>query len=226
MCTKKITRPQAVLFDLDGTLLDTARDLGETLNKILIQYKLPTKSFDEYRPIASHGALGLLQLGFGSQLQSHDLPHLRQLFLDTYETHIAQYTCSFNGIEACLIQLKKLSIPWAIVTNKPAHLTDKLLPHFSVMADSQINISGDTLIVKKPNPEPLLHACKAMNVKPENCWYVGDAHRDIEAGNRANMLSIVANWGYTQDDIPVSEWQADVILENPDQLTQLLTEHT
>lgn len=222
MCTKNLVLPKAILFDLDGTLLDTAKDLGETLNYILKQHSQPTVDYQDYRPVASHGALGLLKLGFGDKLNHLDKAALRETFLNYYEQNIAVKTDLFDGMEACLELLNKLGIKWGIVTNKPQFLTDKLLPFYNIMSSSQINISGDTLAVKKPDPEPLYVACKHMTLSPEECWYIGDAQRDIEAGNRAGMYTVIANWGYTQDSLPINEWAADLIIETPADLSSLV----
>ncbi|KMT66520.1 HAD family hydrolase [Catenovulum maritimum] len=222
MCTKNLVLPKAILFDLDGTLLDTAKDLGETLNYILKQHSKPTVDYQDYRPVASHGALGLLKLGFGDELNRLDKAALRETFLNYYEQNIAVKTDLFDGMEACLELLNKLGIKWGIVTNKPQFLTDKLLPFYNIMSSSQINISGDTLAVKKPDPEPLYVACKHMTLSPEECWYIGDAQRDIEAGNRAGMYTVIANWGYTQDSLPINEWAADLIIETPADLSSLV----
>lgn len=227
MCAKKLSKPAAVLFDLDGTLLDTAQDLGESLNHVLTELKRPVKTFEEYRPVASHGALGLLKLGLGVDFEQFDQPAvqvLRDKLLAEYETNISRYTQLFDGIEACINELNRQNIPWGIVTNKPEFLTDKLITFHPALYTSKINISGDSLPVKKPDPTPLLHACEKMKVNPNLCWYVGDAQRDIEAGNRANMISMVANWGYTQDPMPVEQWQANYILEDASALTQLLAQ--
>ncbi|MCU4674485.1 HAD-IA family hydrolase [Catenovulum sp. 2E275] len=222
MCAKNLTKPAGVLFDLDGTLLDTAQDLGEALNHVLNGLNLPLKTYQEYQPVASHGAMGLLKLGLAEQFEQFEIEPLRLQLLEYYQINISRYTQLFNGIKTCLNTLDNAHIPWAIVTNKPAFLTDSLVTFYPELTSSKINVSGDTLPMRKPNPEPLLFACEKMQINPDNAWYVGDAKRDIEAGNRANMLSIVANWGYTQDVIPVNQWQADLILEQPDELTELL----
>ncbi len=222
MCSKTITKPEAVLFDLDGTVLDTAKDLGEALNHVLESLNMAPKSYDEYRPVASHGALGLLKLGLAEKFNDFEIEPLRLKLLDYYMDNISRHTCLFEGMDDCISQLDSLNIPWAIVTNKPAFLTDKLVTYHPQLASSKINVSGDTLPLRKPNPEPLWHACEYMQVNSELCWYVGDAQRDIEAGNRAGMRSIVANWGYTQDKTPVEQWQADHIVQSANDLKQMI----
>ncbi|WP_143872562.1 HAD family hydrolase [Catenovulum sediminis] len=215
MCTKTVTKPKAILFDLDGTLLDTAKDLGETLNLILKKLDLPAVSYDDYRPVASHGAMGLLKLGLGDNIKAYDIEVLRKEFLSTYQANINLHTRFFDGMRECLKQLQQDQLRWGVVTNKPEFLTTQLLAHYPEFSLSGANISGDTLPVRKPDPAPLTHACKLMDIDAKDCWYIGDAQRDIEAGNRAGMTTLVANWGYTYDPIPVSEWQADYIIEHP-----------
>ncbi|EWH08890.1 phosphoglycolate phosphatase [Catenovulum agarivorans DS-2] len=218
MREKTLTKPQGILFDLDGTLLDTAQDLGETLNYVLSTLNKPPVSYQQYRPVASHGAAGLLKLGLGENWQSYDVEKLRRIFLDYYLNNISVHTEFFDGMAETLSQLNYYNIAWGVVTNKPAFLTDVLLTQYPEFRHSQINVSGDTLKVRKPDPAPLLHACQHMQINAEQCWYVGDAHRDIEAGNRAGMQTFVANWGYTQDERPVSQWQANHIIEHPCEL--------
>lgn len=221
MCPKKLTAPQAVLFDLDGTVLDTARDLGETLNRLLVARDLPSIAYSSYRPIASHGAYGLLRLGFADLLSEPEIEQMRAEFLASYEANISLHTRLFDGMPAVIDKLNAASIPWGIVTNKPAFLTDQLLPHYPELANCAVVVSGDTLAQRKPDPAPLLYACDQISVDPLKCWYVGDAWRDIEAGRRANMQTVLAAWGYTQDKIPMHEWQADVIIEHPSAMLNL-----
>lgn len=214
--------PKAVLFDLDGTLLDTARDLGGALNRVLSEFDLPQLDYQTYRNTASHGALGLLKLGFKESISQHNLEDLRKRFLDHYDQHLYVDTCVFEQAASFLNALNERNIPWGIVTNKPESLTTALLPHFRVFDYSQVMVGGDTLSVAKPHPEPLLYAAKQLNIAPADIWYVGDAQRDIEAGNSANMLSIIARYGYIDSNENVAEWQADLIVDNLDELVHFL----
>ncbi|WP_016955923.1 HAD family hydrolase [Catenovulum agarivorans] len=222
MRAKTLTKPQGILFDLDGTLLDTAKDLGETLNYVLSTLDMPSVSYEQYRPVASHGALGLLKLGLGENWQSYEVEKLRGIFLDYYLNNISTHTDFFAGMADTLEMLNQQNILWGVVTNKPAFLTDVLLTKYPEFKHSKINVSGDTLKVRKPDPQPLFHACKHMQIDPQQTWYVGDAFRDIEAGNRAGMQTFIANWGYTQDELPVEEWQADFIIEQPSDLVSII----
>ena len=205
----------AVLFDLDGTLLDTANDLGEALNFVLAKHSLPIVSRDQYRPVASDGAKGLLTLGFKEKLAEYHYENLRQEFLEYYIANLAVHTCLYSGIADMLNELNKNNIPWGIVTNKPESITHKLLPHFNALDKSQAVVGGDTLPERKPHPAPMFFACQQMDIDPTTCLYIGDAPRDIEAGNAANMFSIVAQWGYIANKEDCLNWQADAIAKEP-----------
>ncbi|QOL24784.1 HAD-IA family hydrolase [Thalassotalea sp. LPB0316] len=220
---KKVNHPiEAVLFDLDGTILDTADDLGAALNFVLTQYQLPLVAPNDYRPVASDGALGLLRLGFGDLLDNYDYEQLRAEFLEYYQQNIATHTKIYAGLEDTLQSLSQAAIPWGIITNKPIGLTNELLPHFPLLADSAINLGGDSLAKKKPDPLPMHVACQALNVKPENCLYIGDAPRDIEAGNAANMTTVIAGWGYILDHAKCNQWHADIFAKTTEDLHQII----
>lgn len=208
----------AVLFDLDGTLLDTADDLGAALNYVLAKYNKPVVAAKYYRPIASDGALGLLNLGFGEDIAQYDYESLRQQFLDYYEQNIADHTCLYPGVAELLQQLEDNNIPWGIITNKPEGLTKTLMPYYPEFANCAVMVGGDTLVKRKPDPEPILYACQQINVDNQHCFYVGDALRDIQAGNSALMKTFVANWGYILADENCQTWQADHIINTPTDL--------
>ena len=213
---------QAVLFDLDGTLLDTANDLGEALNYVLRNYGLAEITRKQYRPVASLGAKGLLDLGFGLALKDFNYEELRSEFLTYYQNNIAKHTCLYSGIKALLIKLNDNNIPWGIITNKPEKLTLLLLPHFQEFEQCQVIIGGDTLTKRKPDPAPLLFACEKMSVNANQCIYIGDAQRDIEAGNRANMNTVIAQWGYISNKELTKTWQADHSTETVEDLMTLI----
>lgn len=213
---------KGILFDLDGTLLDTADDLGAALNHVLHSKGLPHVNREHYRPIASDGATGLLNLGFGEKMAQYDADELRAQFLQYYENNIAVHTQLYAGVAQLLTYLDEHEIPWGIVTNKPIGLTKTLLPHFPELKNSKINIGGDSLSTRKPHPEPLLHSCKHLNIQPSDCIYLGDAPRDIEAGNAAGMYSVIALWGYIIDSQACNTWQADLQCTKPEQLLSLL----
>lgn len=213
---------EGVLFDLDGTLLDTANDLGEALNYVLNNHSMPTVLREQYRPVASDGALGLLKLGFGDKLKLFDYESLRAEFLNFYQENIAVHTCLYKGIAPLLTTLDNAQIPWGIVTNKPEYLTKILLPNFTEFDTSKVMVGGDSLPQRKPHPAPLLHASEQMQVHASNCIYVGDAPRDIEAGNAANMYSIVAKWGYIIDPSVCTSWQANYLADTPQDISQII----
>jgi len=208
----------SVLFDLDGTLLDTADDLGAALNHVLSHYGKTLVAAKDYRPIASDGALGLLNLGFGETIKQYDYELLRQQFLNYYEENIAVHTRLYPGVAVLLQTLEAKNIPWGIITNKPEGLTKQLLPHYPEFVSCAVMVGGDTLTKRKPEPEPILHACEQINVNNVHCFYVGDALRDIQAGNSALMKTFVANWGYILADEDCQTWQADHIIDSPTDL--------
>ncbi|MDO6692641.1 HAD-IA family hydrolase [Aliiglaciecola sp. 3_MG-2023] len=212
----------AILFDLDGTLLDTAADLGNALNHVLRHYDRPTCSYDAYRCVASDGALGLLKLGFGddyANLSETELQTCRQMLLDHYEQNVCVDTTCFDGVMETLEWFNQNAIPWGIVTNKPGFLTTQLLTHFPIMQTSAVVISGDTYIKRKPHPMPLLEAARILSIAPDKVLYVGDAKRDIEAAQNAYMGSVAALYGYIKDPLEVRDWKADYVVS---QFSELL----
>jgi 2-phosphoglycolate phosphatase len=211
---------QGVLFDLDGTLLDTANDLGAALNHVLKLHELPTVTEANYRQAASDGAVALLNLGFGEKINQFSLDELRQEFLTYYQENIAIHTSFYPGIESLLTHLNHQQIPWGVVTNKPIGMTLDLLPHFEVFSSPFCLsiIGGDSLSQRKPHPAPLLFASNEINVLPERCIYVGDALRDIIAGNEANMFTVIAEWGYIKNVNECTGWQANLSVKHPDEI--------
>jgi len=206
---------RGVLFDLDGTLLDTAPDLTDALNYTLRQLGEPERDYAEMRPFASHGARGMLEYALGERAPAFSEHELRKHFLGHYENNICSGTALFSGVAELLDGLQTQNIPWGIVTNKPQALTDSLLPNFPELAGSVVNVSGDTLAKAKPHPEPMWHACDAMQLAPQQIIYVGDAERDIQAGNAVEMLTLIAGWGYLGDQDTPEQWQADAHINSP-----------
>ncbi len=212
-----------VLFDLDGTLLDTAPDLGNALNHVLDQYGHPLCAYEDYRVVASDGALGLLQLGFGERYAELDVEHARGLLLDFYLTNICVDTQPFDGVLDTLNWLNQHDIPWGIVTNKPEQLTLSLLQYFPIIAQCKSIIGGDTLSQRKPHPLPLLHCAEQLqlNVNTQRCLYVGDALRDIEAAQSAKMPSVIARYGYIKEQENIQNWRADYTINHISELLEL-----
>ncbi len=204
-----------VLFDLDGTLLDTAPDLAFALNAVLVEQKREPLPFEQIRPWVSYGGMRLIKNGF--QLSDDDpaLEPLRQRFLTIYADHLADQTRLFPGMAEVLETLEKQGIQWGVVTNKPTWLTEPLLQQLGLTSRSVCNISGDTLPQRKPHPAPLLHACQLAQSTPEACVYVGDASRDIEAGQRAGMRTLVALYGYIEAQEKPAQWGATGMLQKP-----------
>lgn len=215
---------KAVLFDLDGTLLDTANDLGAALNDVLSQYQLPNVAPEIFRPIASDGAKGLLTLGFGEQLANYDFETLRTQFLSYYESNIAHHTCLYSGVAELITYLDKHDIAWGIVTNKPEGLTLKLLPFFPEFKNCKVVVGGDSLTERKPHPLPLTHSLNIIKHQASDCLYVGDAPRDIEAGNAAGMPTVIAGWGYISDLSSCKKWKADFFVQQPKEIINLFIE--
>lgn len=218
------SRFSAVLFDLDGTLLDTAPDLGAAANHVLQQIGKASLPDKVIRRTASDGALALIKAGLSEAEQSeHDLTELRQQLLDYYAQHLYVGTRPYSGMIELISWLNQSLIPWGVVTNKPAFLTEPLLAQVTELPGCAAIVSADTLPVRKPHPEPLWHACAQMNVPANECLYVGDHIRDIEAGRNAGMKTAIAGWGYIAETEVLSAWQADVTMADPYSLLQWLS---
>lgn len=206
---------KAVLFDLDGTLADTARDLGAALNRLLAEEGLPPQPYTAVRPIASHGARGLVSLGFGIDKSHPRFEEYRLRFLDLYEHSFADETVLFDDINALLREIDARGLKWGIVTNKPMRFTDRLVPALPFAVPPAVVVSGDTVGVAKPDPAPMLHAAQQIDIAPEHCLYVGDAERDIQAGRAVGMKTVLVNWGYIADSDDTDSWQADITIDRP-----------
>lgn len=205
----------AVLFDLDGTLADTAPDLGLALNRLLAEESRPAQPYTAIRPIASHGARGLIHLGFGIGPEHPDFARLRTRFLELYDICYCEETRLFDGISDLISALAERGLPWGIVTNKPARFTDPLLAALPLPATPGVAVSGDTVGVAKPDPKPMYYAAEMLGVDPAHCFYVGDAERDIEAGRKVGMTTVLAAYGYISADDRPQEWGADIHIQHP-----------
>ena len=216
----------AILFDLDGTLLDTAPDLGAAVNHVLLREGMAPLSDTVIRRIASDGALGLLKAGFGEeQLARMDTPALRQALLDYYAAHLYEGTRPYQGMPEFIAWLNAQGIRWGIVTNKPAFLTEPLMAQVAVLPHCGVIVSADTLPVRKPHPDPMFYACAQLGVEPAECLYVGDHIRDIEAGRAAGMRTAIAGWGYMDPAEATAEWGADWNFDDVAALHQWLALH-
>ena len=213
---------KAVLFDLDGTLADTALDLGGALNTMLREQGLPEVSMDKIRLVASHGASGLLKLGMNLDKSDPNHARLRQQYLDTYETCFDKDTVLFEGIDDLVQAIHARGLKWGIITNKPHTFTHRLVPQLGFSVAPDVVVSGDTTAEAKPSTKPMFYACEQIDIAPEACLYVGDAERDMQAGKNAGMKTVLVSWGYIHADDKTEEWPADSVIDTPEQLLQLL----
>ncbi len=220
-----MNRISTVLFDLDGTLADTAPDLANALNALLHEQGRAPLPYDVIRPVASHGSLGLLKLGFGITPEDPEFMELRTRFLKLYADALCRDTKLFPGIPEVLTELARRGIKWGIVTNKPAFLTEPLMATLSPVPAPACIISGDSTTNRKPHPEPMLRACECAGSQAQDCLYVGDAERDIEAGREAGMRTLVALFGYISKDETPNRWGADGMINHPRELLDWLDAH-
>ncbi|MDM8559935.1 HAD-IA family hydrolase [Candidatus Parabeggiatoa sp. HSG14] len=213
-----------VLFDLDGTLLDTAPDLAFATNTLLVEQQREPLPFEQIRPWVSHGSMILIKKSFNLSDDDPAIKPLQERFLTIYSTHLADQTRLFSGMGEVLETLEKKGMQWGVVTNKPAWLTEPLLQKLNLTNRSVCNISGDTLPQRKPDPAQLLYACQLAQSTPEQSIYVGDALRDIEAGQRAGMRTLIALYGYIEAQETPTQWGATGILQKPLDLLSWLTD--
>lgn len=206
---------RSLLLDLDGTLADTAADLGGALNQLLRDEGRPPLPAERIRPVASDGARGLLHLGFGIDRDEPGFDALRERFLAAYIERIAAETRLFHGMAALLAELGERGIGWGVVTNKPGWLTDPLMAALDIRPPASCVVSGDTVARAKPDPAPLLHAAETLGLAPADCVYVGDARRDIDAATAAGMRPVVAGWGYLPDGEDAGGWGGLTVSESP-----------
>ncbi len=216
--------PRAILFDLDGTLADTAPDLAAAVNLMRTDRNLEPAPFEKLRAEASNGAPGLLGAGFGFVPQDDEFDAMRIEFLNNYEVGICQHSHLFNGISQLLQSITDHKIPWGIVTNKTTRYTRPLIP-FLGLQHAHCVISGDTTPHQKPHPEPLFEAARRLGVLPQDCCFVGDDLRDIQAAQAAGMVSIAVTWGYCGKTEPTL-WKADFLLHKPSDLLPLVVQHS
>ncbi len=209
------TRPQieTVLFDLDGTLLDTHLDLAGALNRVLGDQEQPPLPAETLRPFASKGAMAMICQAFGRRPEDDQAKLLLERMLGAYEENIAVHTRLFPGMDTVLERIDASGRRWGIVTNKPARLTDRLLNTLTLPSTPQVVVSGDTLNVKKPHPLPLLHACNYLQGNPANAIYIGDDERDAQAGKKAGMFTLAASWGYIPAGEDPHTWGADQVID-------------
>jgi N-acetyl-D-muramate 6-phosphate phosphatase len=213
--------PQAIFFDLDGTLIDSAPDLGAAADKMRTDRGMPSLPLDLYRPMAGAGARGMLKVGFGIAPDHADFAALREEFFQNYEADLISRTMAFDGVAAMLDSLKTQGIAWGIVTNKSQRFTLPLARQMPLLHAACAVVSGDTTPHSKPHPAPVLEAARIAGYAPQRCWYVGDDKRDIDAGLAAGMFSVAAAWGYLGEHA-IDQWGAHAVAHAPADLLQWL----
>ena len=210
-----------VLFDLDGTLLDTARDFANALNVVLARHGREALSAATVRPHVSRGGMALVRLGFDAEGAAAD--GFYDELLAVYAQDLSTHTRLFPGMESLLASIESSARRFGVVTNKPGFLAEPLLRDLALTPRLACLVSGDTLPRKKPFPDPLLHACASIGGEVARTIYVGDDARDIEAGKRAGMRTVAAGYGYILPDDDPHEWGADLVVRHPDEIRELLS---
>ena len=211
-----------VLFDLDGTLVDSAPDLAGTANDLRAAHGLPALSYDALRPMVGSGARGMVGVAFGLAPGDAGFEALRDAFLDRYAQRLLAHTRVFEAVLPLLDRLDAVGLRWGIVTNKAMRFTAPIVQGLGLAARAATVVGGDTTAKSKPHPMPLLEAARQAGVEPSHCIYVGDDLRDVQAGHAAGMSALVAAWGYLGLGEPIEAWGADAILREPNQLLHWL----
>jgi phosphoglycolate phosphatase len=209
---------EAVLFDLDGTLIDTAPDMAGALNNLLVEENLAPIPLQQIRPYVSQGGLVLTRLGFAGKVPEDQIESLRQRFLQHYRAIVADNSRLFEGFDAVLAEIEARGMPWGIVTNKPEWLTLPLLEQLGLRQRAGVVIGGDTLEQRKPHPLPLQVAAERLGVASERCLYLGDDERDVVAAKAANMKILIAAYGYIEAAAAIRDWNADGVIDRPGEL--------
>jgi len=213
---------EAVLFDLDGTLIDSAPDLGAAADRMRTRRGMSSLPLERYRPMAGAGARGMLGIAFDMAPGHPDYDTMREEFFVSYESAMTEHTRVFDGVAELIIRLREDGCVWGVVTNKSARFTLPLTRQMALFASSGTVVSGDTTPHAKPHPAPLLEAARQLNVAPERCVYVGDDERDIVAGLAAGMGTVAATYGYLGSNNDVAKWGAHAHINHPLELPALL----
>ncbi|GAB2822037.1 phosphoglycolate phosphatase [Comamonas piscis] len=213
---------RAILFDLDGTLIDSAPDLGAAADQMRVARGMPSLPMADYRPFAGSGARGMLRVAFGMQPEDAEFPAMREEFFQNYERRMTQDTTVFDGVADMLDRIVAQQLQWGVVTNKSKRFTEPLSRQMPLFASAGAVVSGDTTPHAKPHPEPLLEAARRIGVDPQDCVYVGDDERDIIAGKAAGMHTVAAVYGYLGEKQSVAHWEADDVINSPHELLKRL----
>lgn len=213
---------RAVLFDLDGTLIDSAPDLGAAADQMRLARDLPSLPLDRYRPMAGAGARGMLGVAFGITPDHEDFPALREEFFRNYEQRMTRDTFAFDGVAELLSRLRELGFAWGVVTNKSMRFTGPLTQAMPLFATAGAIVGGDSTPHSKPHPAPLFEAARQLGLRPEQCIYVGDDERDVAAGRAAGMPTVAATYGYLGGTPDVDRWNPDARISSPLALLPLL----
>ena len=216
------TSVAAVLFDLDGTLIDSAPDLGSAADQMRVQRGLLSLPLDAYRPMCGAGARGMLEVAFGITPEHADFEAMREEFFSNYQACMTQRTYAFDGVPELISALQARGLAWGVVTNKSKRFTDPLTAAMPLFATAGAIVSGDTTPHAKPHPAPLLEAAQQLGLAPELCLYVGDDERDIVAGHAAGMRTVAATYGYLGSKTDVAAWNAHAQIKSPLALLQLI----
>ena len=212
----------AVLFDLDGTLIDSAPDLGAAADQMRVARGMPSLPLSLYRPMAGAGARGMLDVAFGITVDAPGYVEMREEFFSNYAACMTERTVLFDGVQEMISRLERQQLPWGVVTNKSSRFTDPLTRAMPLFTHAGAIVSGDTTPHAKPHPAPLLEAARLLGVPADRCLYVGDDERDIVAGIAASMKTVAATYGYLGKKAEVKGWGAHAEINSPMALLQLL----
>jgi phosphoglycolate phosphatase len=218
----KFENIQAVLFDLDGTLIDSAPDLGAAVDQMRVDRGMPSLPLVHYRPMAGAGARGMIGLAFGFTPEHPEYDAMKEEFFRNYEACMTQRTFAFEGVVQMIDALVAAQLPWGVVTNKSKRFAEPLTQAMPLFKTAAVVISGDTTPYAKPHPEPLFEAARRLGIAPSACVYVGDDERDIVAGLAAGLKTVAATYGYLGTQSDVQKWQAHASIQSPLELDDLL----
>jgi phosphoglycolate phosphatase len=219
----KFENIQAVLFDLDGTLIDSAPDLGAAVDQMRVDRGMPSLPLVHYRPMAGAGARGMIGLAFGFTPEHPEYDAMKEEFFRNYEACMTQRTFAFEGVVQMIDALVAAQLPWGVVTNKSKRFAEPLTQAMPLFKTAAVVISGDTTPYAKPHPEPLFEAARRLGIAPSACVYVGDDERDIVAGIAAGMKTVAATYGYLGTQSDVQKWQAHAHIQSPRELEDLIS---